>query len=255
MSERKQRKHINNHQVTAGEAQPEKCASLFRDIPKCTDTDPSRDRWASISCVVPPSRWQDGERESLSGTAHRVGHYWDEPVFWLVRSQTLSLSLSRYNGPNVRALRMPKYNQVMLSGWPLRADDRAPEIYCSVLMMHNAHSPISTVNREIGVRSTGTLLNTCWSTILPTVPDWPVHCRRRRVAIRGTISRCGNLRRWPRLRCTAPTLLGRPSPTGPPAPSAHFPPVPTLPLQTKKKKTKKKIWWEMWRRHLNKRPL
>ena len=152
-----------------------------------------------------------------------------------------SLSLSRYNGPNVRALRMPKYNQVMLSGWPLRADDRAPEIYCSVLMMHNAHSPISTVNREIGVRSTGTLLNTCWSTILPTVPDWPVHCRRRRVAIRGTISRCGNLRRWPRLRCTAPTLLGRPSPTGPPAPSAHFPPVPTLPLQTKKKKTKKKI--------------
>ena len=152
----------------------------------------------------------------------------------------LSLSLSRYNGPNVRALRMPKYNQVMLSGWPLRADDRAPEIYCSVLMMHNAHSPISTVNREIGVRSTGTLLNTCWSTILPTVPDWPVHCRRRRVAIRGTISRCGNLRRWPRLRCTAPTLLGQPSPTGPPAPSAHFPPVPTLPLQTKKKKTKKK---------------
>ena len=152
-----------------------------------------------------------------------------------------SLSLSRYNGPNVRALRMPKYNQVMLSGWPLRADDRAPEIYCSVLMMHNAHSPISTVNREIGVRSTGTLLNTCWSTILPTVPDWPVHCRRRRVAIRGTISRCGNLRRWPRLRCTAPTLLGQPSPTGPPAPSAHFPPVPTLPLQTKKKKTKKKI--------------
>ena len=93
MSERKQRKHINNHQVTAGEAQPEKCASLFRDIPKCTDTDPSRDRWASISCVVPPSRWQDGERESLSGTAHRVGHYWDEFVFWLVRSQTLSLSL------------------------------------------------------------------------------------------------------------------------------------------------------------------
>ena len=150
------------------------------------------------------------------------------------------LSLSRYNGPNVRALRMPKYNQVMLSGWPLRADGRAPEIYCSVLMMHNAHSPISTVNREIGVRSTGTLLNTCWSTILPTVPDWPVHCRRRRVAIRGTISRCGNLRRWPRLRCTAPTLLGQPSPTGPPAPSAHFPPVPTLPLQTKKKKTKKK---------------
>ena len=181
------------------------------------------------------------ERERASVELHIESVITETSPSFDLYGPRLSLSLSRYNGPNVRALRMPKYNQVMLSGWPLRADDRAPEIYCSVLMMHNAHSPISTVNREIGVRSTGTLLNTCWSTILPTVPDWPVHCRRRRVAIRGTISRCGNLRRWPRLRCTAPTLLGRPSPTGPPAPSAHFPPVPTLPLQTKKKKTKKKI--------------
>ena len=181
------------------------------------------------------------ERERASVELHIESVITETSPSFDLYGPRLSLSLSRYNGPNVRALRMPKYNQVMLSGWPLRADDRAPEIYCSVLMLHNAHSPISTVNREIGVRSTGTLLNTCWSTILPTVPDWPVHCRRRRVAIRGTISRCGNLRRWPRLRCTAPTLLGRPSPTGPPAPSAHFPPVPTLPLQTKKKKTKKKI--------------
>ena len=111
------------------------------------------------------------ERERASVELHIESVITETSPSFDLYGPRLSLSLSRYNGPNVRALRMPKYNQVMLSGWPLRADDRAPEIYCSVLMMHNAHSPISTVNREIGVRSTGTLLNTCWSTILPTVPD------------------------------------------------------------------------------------
>ena len=72
--------------------------------------------------------------------------------------------------------------------------------------------------------------HTCWSTILPTVPDWPVRCRQTHVAIRGTIWRCGNLRTSPRRHCTELKPPDQQDRTDLLISSAHYLPMPTLHL-------------------------